>query len=512
MERPPAQAFSSQSDPNLALQDRYIGMEIKGEGDRIYRVSQVIGKGGMGKIYKAFDIYSNEQVAVKFLLSQDNPVGDNVKARFLREAEALSRVHHKNVVEIRCVKGLEDRIDNGKKVDGEIYVVMELLEGRDLDVMLKEWEKNNEICSWKDAKPILLQICEALEAVHMQGILHRDLKPSNIMIMKRENDLVVKLLDFGLAKFTSKEDDDGHQTRTMMFLGTPKYASPEQARGEKAKTHEEEGYDHRVDIYALGVIMYHMLCGHVPFQGATDMDVLANIIHMKPLRPSIRNPRANVPPEVEKIIMKALEKDPDKRFQTMADMMDAIKNDGRTDSVSDFRFGDALGTRGLRLPRVSDRDSEGGEYAGLGIDIRQIRQSEPQRKKSGWGRAIVTIGVLAGLAGAGYHYRDYLQERWQQLYAIGKEKIQSIDLGEGADARAEKSRPYHVSVDSDPPGAIVSVQEKIGTRTVERRLGRTGKGFSSILPPGTHTLVISKGRRSVTVEVSETNNAINVNL
>lgn len=515
VDRQPAQAFGGYAAHELAIQDGYVGRELKGEGDRIYRIIKPVGEGGMAKIYMAQDIYTNEKVAVKFLHSQENVVGDDVKARFLREAQALSKVRHKNVVEVRYVDRMDDRIENGKKVDGEIYVVMELLEGMDLHELLKRFERENKTFDdWARAKPILLQICEALQAVHMADILHRDLKPSNIMIMKKGNELVVKVLDFGLVKFTGEADDDGHHTKTRLFLGTPKYASPEQAMGMKAKTPERDGYDHRVDIYALGVIMYHMLCGYVPFEGETHQETLMNIVQMKPMRPSIRNPKANIPPDIEKIVMKALEKNPENRFQSMAEMMEAIKKDGKTDSVSDFRFGDALGTRGLRLPRVGDVrfggvEEEHEDRPGLGT--RQISSQMP-RKQRRWGRRLVTLGLLAGMATAGYHYRDYLLERWQQLYAYGKEKIESIEASREANARTEAPGPYTLSVNSNPPGAIVYVQERIGTRVVERRLGRTGNGFSSILPPGQHTIVVRGSRRSVTVDVTEANRMINVDL
>jgi serine/threonine protein kinase len=494
VERPAAQAFGGFSKTNP---DPFIGKSLPGEGEHSYRIEGKIGAGGMAKVYLATDSADGSKVAVKFLHSQFNVMEDDVKKRFLKEAEALCRVSHMNVVEVKHVGHF----------GGELFVAMEFLEGKDLSKIFKQLFKKNKKIDWKLAKPMLLQICDALEAVHRERIIHRDLKPSNIVIMKKQNGMVVKVLDFGLAKFTKEGDEDSYQTKTGMFVGTPTYTSPEQASGKKE-------YDHRVDIYALGVIMYEMLCGQVPFKGENHFETFKQHVEMLPLRPSIKNPKAVIAPEIEKIVMKALEKNPNDRFGSMAEMRDAIDKDGRVDSMNEFAFGDALGTKGISLPKpedISEMKNAGYSYTetGLGMDLEQLSPPPAPRKRRGWGKTIVTLGLLAGLAVTGYHFRDYISEQVQRLFHAARE----VDFSSDASARSETRAPYQVTVKTNPRGASVFIQERMGTRTVERRLGRAHRGFSSVLPPGGHKLVLRKrGYRTVTVDVTVENSVVDVSL
>jgi hypothetical protein len=190
------------------------------------------------------------------------------------------------------------------------------------------------------------------------------------------------------------------------------------------------------------------------------------------------------------------------------------------DSVNDFRFEEALGTKGISLPspeEVSDVKSPGYSYtdAGLGMDLEQLGQQQTPRKRRRWGRTFMTLTLLTGLAVTGVHFRDLISKQVQRLYHAARARVESIDFNRSAEARAEAQvrTPYKLSVRTKPRGASVFVQERMGTRTVERRLGRARRNFSPMLPPGEHTIVLRKrGHRTVTVNVSAESSVVDVAL
>jgi serine/threonine-protein kinase len=268
-----------------------------------YRVLKKMGEGGMGTVYLAEHITIEKKVALKVLLHEYARKAD-LKERFLQEARAAARIGHENIVDIT---------DFGDSPDGSVFFAMEFLEGSDLSRVIR---KGGPI-PWGRAKPILLQICRALSAAHAKGIIHRDMKPENIYLIEREGRSdFVKVLDFGIAKMSMEGSGESRLTRTGMIFGTPEYMSPEQAQGNKP--------DHRVDIYAVGVIMYEMLTGHVPFKADTFMGILTKHIFEQPIPPTQMNPDVGIPAEVEALVMKALNKERDQRFQSMAEMAAAI--------------------------------------------------------------------------------------------------------------------------------------------------------------------------------------------
>jgi tRNA A-37 threonylcarbamoyl transferase component Bud32 len=270
-----------------------------------YRILRKLGEGGMGTVYLAEHTTINKKLAIKILSSEYTHKQDLVD-RFLQEARAASMIEQENVVEIT---------DFGSTPQGSVFFVMEYLNGEDLS----ETVKNTGQLPWPRVKSIMLQICDALAAAHDAGIIHRDMKPENCFRIRRgANTDFIKVLDFGIAKVTSDEGDGGRAlTRTGMIFGTPEYMSPEQAKGERVDT--------RVDIYAVGVIMYELLTGRVPFTADTFMGILTKHMFEAPAAPSTIVPDANIPPDVEAIILKALQKDREYRFQTMRDMAKAIE-------------------------------------------------------------------------------------------------------------------------------------------------------------------------------------------
>lgn len=267
-----------------------------------YRVDGVIGDGGMGSVYEAQHVTLRKRVALKVLhpeLCRDQTHVD----RFLQEARAASMIDHEHIVDI---------VDFGPVPGGSVFFAMEFLEGEDLSGRLKREGR----MPWPKVRELMLQIVGALSAAHHKGIIHRDLKPANCFVIQKRGRDYIKLLDFGIAKVTDQENDKG-LTRTGAIFGTAKYMAPEQACGEPA--------DKRTDIYAAAVVMYELLTGHVPFDGDNFMRVLSRHLTEPLTMPSTMAPDANIPPVVESIVVKALSKKREDRYQSMEELEDALE-------------------------------------------------------------------------------------------------------------------------------------------------------------------------------------------
>jgi len=260
-----------------------------GETISHYQIVAEIGAGGMGVVYKALDLRLDRYVAIKFLPSQLNSHLE-AKTRFIQEAKAASALQHANVVVIH-------EID--ETPDGHMFIVMGYCDGETLQERLARGR-----LSVAEAVEIVSQIAAGLTKAHEKKILHRDVKPSNILLT---HDGEAKLADFGLAKLA----DRTRLTKPGVKLGTVAYMSPERLDGAEI--------DHRSDIFSLGVVLYELLTGDVPFKGADEVAVMFNIIHRDP--DLIREHRDDVPEELERIIRTALQKDVDGRYQSAADML-----------------------------------------------------------------------------------------------------------------------------------------------------------------------------------------------
>ncbi|PWT95999.1 MAG: hypothetical protein C5B55_00560 [Blastocatellia bacterium] len=264
-----------------------------------YRVVEKLGEGGMGVVYVAEDLHLARRVAIKFLSSTDR----HYRARFIREARAVSALNHPNIATVH---------DYGETTEGTPFIVMEYVKGSTLSNILEEG------LSLKRAVEIISSMAEALAEAHHHGIVHRDIKPSNVAITERGQ---VKVLDFGLVKNLFEQSTSGvdldadtlysTQTRSDVIVGTPLYLSPEQATGKKV--------DGRSDLFALGALLYECLTGQSAFSGSSVLEIGAQIIHVTPEPPSYINQR--VPTELDRITLKALEKKTENRYQSAEEML-----------------------------------------------------------------------------------------------------------------------------------------------------------------------------------------------
>ncbi|MCW5803151.1 MAG: protein kinase [Deltaproteobacteria bacterium] len=301
-----AQQLDEEAEPEL------LGTIVDGR----YRVIELIGEGGMGKVYLAEHVEIGKRVALKVLHPSYSRMPDLVE-RFRREARAASKIGHPNIVDVT---------DSGTTADGSVYFVMEYLEGVELGSVI---EREGAIDVARGLR-IAGQICRALAAAHTQGIVHRDLKPENIFLITRDGAAdVVKVLDFGIAKTTEAEAArERRLTSPGMAMGTPEYMAPEQAAGRPA--------DARCDVYALGAIMYEMVTGIPPYSGDNFMEILTKKATIDPHPP--RAVRGDLPLQVSDLVMAAMARNPDARPQSM--------------EALEYELNKCLGGRGIAVAQI----------------------------------------------------------------------------------------------------------------------------------------------------------------
>jgi len=294
-----------------------------------YRILDVIGDGGMGRVYAAEHVTLRRKLAIKVLKPELARVEGNVE-RFLQEARAASTIAHPNVVDI---------LDFGRVPGGPVYFVMEFLEGEDLAMLLRRQIR----LPWPRVQQIVLQVVRGLHAAHKCGVIHRDMKPANIYLVRRpDGSESVKLLDFGIAKWVSP-DGLGSLTGEGSVFGTARYMSPEQASGLPV--------DGRSDVYAVGVFTYEMLTGRPPFDSDNFMRVATQHINEPILPPRDMAPDAGISEIVEALVMRALAKNPADRYPSMAELEAAILGASYDSTVA---IHNPLGAGGMDRTTVYD--------------------------------------------------------------------------------------------------------------------------------------------------------------
>jgi serine/threonine protein kinase len=478
---------------NLALEpavDELIGRTVGS-----YTVVKPLGKGGMGAVYMGEHPVIGSRVAIKFLHPQyahDEKIVD----RFFNEARAVNVIGHDNILKI---------IDLNVTEDNRHYFVMEFLLGRALQNLIK----HHVAIPLEVSGPILLQICEALEAAHRKGIIHRDLKPDNIYLISHKGKKnFVKVVDFGIAKLTDVQGASTGRTQTGMVMGTPAYMSPEQGSG---KTSTIDG---RSDIYSLGIIMFQLATGRLPFRGEDFGAML--VAHLQQAPPDPRELAAGTPEEFAQIILRCLEKSQDDRFQSMAELGEAIaacmdrlgiSRDLPADDATDFELNPvelrelrASSNPGLRTPSqpgrstrpVTGRGSSPGARPGPrsnpGASSPGARKSLPGARPAGEGSSTPPrsrslpptpppaagskLPILAGVIGAlilvgggiGYGVKlgnDKAEQAVVKANAIAAREARAQTAAR-RDAAEEDSSPIFLSVVSDPLEAEVQASWKGG--------------------------------------------------
>ncbi|SRR5579883_2063650 len=261
-------------------------------------VVEQIGQGGMATVYKAYQPALDRFVAIKVLpaaYAKDHTFME----RFVREARSIAKLYHPHILPVH---------DFGEQ-DGTTYIVMEYVAGGTLKRRLKP----NQPMPLQDAIDLILQACQALDCAHQNGIVHRDVKPGNMLL---RNDSFLLLSDFGIVKIL---ESNTVLTRTGVGIGTPQYMSPEQGTG-------SPNVGPRSDLYSLGIVLYQAVTGRVPYGSPGDAPLTISLKHVNEPLPPPRQFAPDLPPMVEQVIVKALEKDPDRRFQSAAEMVDALEN------------------------------------------------------------------------------------------------------------------------------------------------------------------------------------------
>jgi serine/threonine protein kinase len=369
--------------------------------DQKYYLESKLGFGGMGTVYRAGRLLIGDQVAVKVL--HPNQMADpQAVERFRREAQTAARLKHPNVVTV---------YDFGVSREGLNYQVMELAEGESLRSLVERQGRLAETV----AAEIILQVCAALDEAHRQGIVHRDIKPENILVQTILGGLQVKLLDFGVAAL--REDEPGRLTRTGAAVGTPHYMSPEQCLGEEL--------DGRSDIYSLGIVLFEMLTGVLPFDSPTTTAIVVKHVNDSPPSPRTLNPK--ISPAVESVALRALEKRPDSRPQTAGEMAREL-----IAAAGSARAGSPHPTKVVPLGAVTPAPIATQKWEELIVyesngSLALLFGKVSTYKGSSRRLVLAVFGTLLLLAGGGL---------WWYMHEAGDERAAAANDSAGSDKRA----------------------------------------------------------------------------
>ncbi len=371
----------------------WIGTIVEGR----YKVLDLIGRGGMGEVYKVEHVRMGKIAAMK-LLHQELAREPEIVARFQREAKAVSKLSHPHTVQV---------FDFGEQ-DGSLFLVMEYVRGQDLGTVCRE----EGHLTYKRALPMLVQMCLALEEAHEMHIVHRDIKPENVLVSHGTDGAdYIKVLDFGLALFREQGPEQANITAQGNVIGTPYYMSPEQIRGEEV--------DQRADIYALGATLYRMCTGETPFVAKTPVGVLTKTLTEVLVPPCKRRPDLNIPGALEAVIMKAMAKDVDERYGSTRELRKALEECMSTLSVPNAMVlgGDPWSQSSIPRIEVVSASPFTSETNLKRADL-DLFERKLKRRRFGSVLLLPLILLLVGSAGLAY----YLLRPQSVSTALAKEK------------------------------------------------------------------------------------------
>jgi len=409
--------------PELEDEDPRLGEVL----DQRYRLVARLGEGGMGLVYEATHVILKSRVAVK-ILRPDATEKESIE-RLEREAQSASAIGNPHIVDVR---------DFGRLADGSVYIVMELIEGIHL---LDDIRRHGRIAPER-ARKIALQVTEALGDAHDAGIVHRDLKPENVLLTARDGEAdFVKIVDFGIARMQGASK----LTQAGRVVGTPEYMAPEQCAGLEV--------DSRADIYALGILLYEMLTGKLPLYDNDLTEMLRKQIKEKPEPPSRVAPDADIPLELEAIVIRCLAKRPSKRFQTMAEVGEALRTLDPGDAPDDGEE-DVLPFGGDRRATPSSTPS--------------MPPVEPAPEPGpGLGRwAVLAVALIALVVGVGVTWSFFAASERPVAEATPQPPIAAPPAPEAPpepiveppaepEPAATPAAAAQITIESEPPGARI---------------------------------------------------------
>lgn len=402
--------------------DNYVGKRLDGR----YEVQEIIGVGGMSVVYKAYDNVDDRIVAIK-ILKDEFLNNEEFKRRFKNESKAIALLSHENIVRVYDV-------NFGEKLQ---YIVMEYIDG----ITLKEYINKQNSITWNDAVYFMTQILRAVQHAHDKGIVHRDIKPQNIILLPNGT---LKVTDFGIARFSRSET----KTLTEQAIGSVHYIAPEQAKGEQT--------DERADIYSMGVVLYEMLAGKVPFDSENAVSVALMQVQANAEKLTQINP--NIPKGLEQICVHAMQKNPDDRYQSATEMLldieEIIKNPNTV-----FNYSSNSETQTKSVPIVTD-DGYNEEYD-------EAVDYEAERKHKKKMIAAVTIGVIvliAAVVGVIYMFTSGINTKTHTLenfVGYSYDELQNSN-----DYKYEFVAEYR-KTDEKEPGIILSQSPEAGSKITE---------------------------------------------
>jgi serine/threonine-protein kinase len=422
-----------------------------------YLVTRKVGQGGMGAVYEATHTLIGKRVAVKVLLEKYAQREAIVK-RLKQEAQLASSIGNEHIIDIT---------DFGNTEDGRTFVVMEYLEGESLAECLGREPKLSEARILR----ISAQAASALAAAHAKGVVHRDIKPENIFLLKRKEQDFVKVVDFGISKSlrtSSEEEEAVRLTQTGMVLGTPLYMSPEQARG-------DEDLDHRVDIYALGIIMYEAASGRVPFSGNNYLSVISQVLNEEPK--ALREIRPELSDEFEAIVFKAIAKNRNDRYADANAMLEDLNQllDDPTHSTERAKI---TGPRRL-LPRRPQIPRMAWAIGGVGVAVAAV--------------AVIVMLLMGSKA-----------KKRANTPATGDAGVAVVTVQHDAGPAEPQVERIKLRITTDPPGAeVYRESELVGKAPIAIELVKNNKEvtITAQLPGFEGTTVINPLERKDGAEV-----------